>query len=320
MLPSKARSATLHNAAIHKPLKRVNIFLLLPILLFAVQPALAASHPSQSAAATQAAASSTTQPSATTKVQSHVKKIIAPKPPSQGTLLVDAAGHLAVYKGVVTNLFVFDKAQPGWPKSIRILPSESLELMQYAAPRYPHVAISGRIMVFEHTRYLFALPDIRVVGAPARHGNTAAAPAPTTAPKNPEVLLRSLLSHHISAAVELPANLHGPAMEGAILPNNIGKKAFPLLREGTYIWNQNGRLAFDPITREWTFVFTAPNLQRHAPSIMLLPCHYLQIMLTDQKTKGTNINFRISGQVTCYRGRNYLLLTYVQVQHNFSRF
>ncbi|NNM86085.1 MAG: hypothetical protein HKL96_10070 [Phycisphaerales bacterium] len=278
------------------------------------------SHQSSAAAATQAVTVAASQPSAAAKVQPHIKKPVAPKAPSQGTLVADAQGHLDVQKGSVTNLFVFDKAQPGWPKSMRILPSESLELLQYAAPRYPHVAISGRVMVFQHRRYLFALPDIRVVGAPARHGNTGSAPVPTTAPKNPEVLLRSLLSHHISAPVELPANLHGSAMEGALLPNNIGKKQFPLLREGTYIWNQNGRLTFDPVTHEWTFVFTAPNLQRHAPSIMLLPCHFLQMMITDQKTKGTNINFRISGQVTYYQGRNYLLLTYVQVQHNFSRF
>ena len=315
MLPSKTHATTLHTTP-----SQLRIALLVSILLCAVQPVLAITHDSKAPAATQAAKAAASEPSATAKVRSHIKKLMAPKPPSQGTLVVDAAGHLAVQNKVVTNLFIFDKAPPGWPKSMRILPSESLELLQYAAPRYPHVAISGRVMVFEHRRYLFALPDIRVVAPPAHGGNSDSAPVPTTAPKNPEVLLRSLLSHHISAPVELPANLHGSAMDRALLPNNIGRRQFPLLREGTYIWNQNGRLTFDPLTREWTFVFTAPNLQRHAPSIMLLPCHFLQVMVTDQKTKGTNINFRISGQVTYYRGRNYLLLTYVQVQHNFSRF
>ncbi len=92
------------------------------------------------------------------------------------------------------------------------------------------------------------------------------------------------------------------------------------LPEGTYIWNQRGRLLRNPATRQWLFVFTSDGPGPGFPPIILLPCRRLAMMETQNNGPDGGKPFIISGKITEYHHHNFLLLTAAQRFYMLDRF
>ena len=89
-----------------------------------------------------------------------------------------------------------------------------------------------------------------------------------------------------------------------------------LVREGTYVIDRAGTVHPSDDQRGLEFVFAADGEQRAAavdPPMLLLP--NLNLMAVESVIRSTpDRRFRVTGRVTEYRGRNYLLLQKVVVE------
>ncbi len=86
-----------------------------------------------------------------------------------------------------------------------------------------------------------------------------------------------------------------------------------VLREGSYVVDRVGRLSSDDDKQRMEFVFDSDGKALRDPPIVVLPSLKLMDMEWARETKGPETRFRITGMVTEYRGRNYILLDKVVV-------
>lgn len=138
---------------------------------------------------------------------------------------------------------------------------------------------------------------------------------PTTAPSTQQSAYDRLLGPD-TASADVPIK---PAPRGgvdqttgnaAVAP---GAPALPTKREGTYITNLTGRLNRTSDGLNWEFVFNADGEALQDPPMRLLPNLKLMVMEDQLNSGNRDLQFRVSGMVTEYRGRNYLLLEKVVV-------
>ncbi len=106
-----------------------------------------------------------------------------------------------------------------------------------------------------------------------------------------------------------------PAVDATSGPGAVAPGAAPLtvLREGTFLVDRTGRLTRSADGQQWEFTFESDARAMQDPPVMILP--NLKLMAMEQAVKGTNrdLHFRITGMVTEYNGRNYVLLEKVVV-------
>jgi hypothetical protein len=97
---------------------------------------------------------------------------------------------------------------------------------------------------------------------------------------------------------------------GAIAP---GAPQLNVMREGSYIVDRVGRLTKSSEGQGWEFMFEADGQALKDPPVVVLP--NLKLMLMEDQLKETrrDLKFRVTGMVTEYRGRNYVLLEKVVV-------
>ncbi len=81
-----------------------------------------------------------------------------------------------------------------------------------------------------------------------------------------------------------------------------------VMREGTDIVNRVGRLTRSADGQQWEFTFESDGRTMLDPPLIVLP--NLTLMRMESAITGTSrdLRFRITGEVTEYRGRNYILL------------
>lgn len=107
-----------------------------------------------------------------------------------------------------------------------------------------------------------------------------------------------------------------PVSSGARVPvidaatgKNVTPRAHPMVlrKEGTYIADRNAQLrgADDGLSE---LVFTADRSGLSDPPVLVLPNSFLQQMEEAQTAAGRNLTFRITGMVTEYRDRNYVMV------------
>jgi hypothetical protein len=87
----------------------------------------------------------------------------------------------------------------------------------------------------------------------------------------------------------------------------------PILREGSYLANRIGRLGHASDGQQPIFIFDPGNSPRGEPTICLLPNLNLMLMENAVASDSHDIHFKITGMVTEYRGKNYVLLQKVLV-------
>lgn len=94
------------------------------------------------------------------------------------------------------------------------------------------------------------------------------------------------------------------------------------LAENVMITDRVGRLAYDPDTQYWLFAFEADGQSLAEPPIALLPSQLLEIVEKILQKTSRPAKFRLSGQVTRYLNKNYLLprkLLIVQDRENLDK-
>jgi hypothetical protein len=149
---------------------------------------------------------------------------------------------------------------------------------------------------------------------------TAPTTQPTTRPAGtrpvpPGELLDSLLKPPSSVGQPLQPIPEGPAADvtsgkGAVAP---AAPQLNLLREGTYVVDRTGRLTRGADGQTAEFTFDSDGKALKDPPMVILP--NLKLMQMENAVQGTSkdLKFRVTGMVTEYKGRNYVLLEKVVV-------
>ena len=92
---------------------------------------------------------------------------------------------------------------------------------------------------------------------------------------------------------------------GAVAP---GAPAVKLVREGTHVTQRVGRLDHTPDGTTAVFTFDADGAAMKDPPMIILQNLALEQMEATQVNQSRDTRFRVSGTVTEYKGRNYVLL------------
>lgn len=148
--------------------------------------------------------------------------------------------------------------------------------------------------------------------APAQDATTQPASAPTT-----QSIYDRLLGPDASEA-ERPLQptprktIDQSTGAGAISP---GAPQLPTKREGTFVIDRMGRLT-RAADGQWEFNFDADGQALQDPPMRVLPNLKLMVMEEAIEGGGSDVRFRVSGSLTEYRGRNYILLEKVVVAQN----
>jgi hypothetical protein len=113
----------------------------------------------------------------------------------------------------------------------------------------------------------------------------------------------------------LPSATRGPMTDAstgkaAIAP---GAPTLNVMREGTFIVKRVGRLTHSADGQQMEFTFDSDRKTMKDPPVVILP--NLKLMQMENAIAGSSrdLRFRVSGLVTEYKGRNYVLLDQVVV-------
>jgi hypothetical protein len=139
---------------------------------------------------------------------------------------------------------------------------------------------------------------------------------PTTRPSepaNPDMMLRQLLSPARPSAKPLESVEYEPQQD-ATSRTGIAPKTEPqnLVREGSFVIDRVGRLT-RAADGHLEFTFEADGTALKDPPMIIHPNLKLRDMETAVKTNSRDLKFVVTGMVTEYNGRNYILLEKVQV-------
>lgn len=89
-------------------------------------------------------------------------------------------------------------------------------------------------------------------------------------------------------------------------------------RDGYMIIDRVGRMHFDPEGLRWMFSFESDGTSLAEPPVTLHPCRLLEIMETAVGRSSDSLRFRVSGQISQYQGRNYMLLRKVLMVYDLE--
>jgi hypothetical protein len=145
----------------------------------------------------------------------------------------------------------------------------------------------------------------------------AAQTAPSTQPVVPadQLLDQMLRPPGQSQARPLQPTADAPAVDRSTGPGSIapGADAMPVMREGTFIIDRLGRINRGGDALGVEFVFESDGKALRDPPVIILPNLKLMAMESAAKAANRDLRFRITGMLTEYNGRNYVLLDKVVV-------
>jgi len=155
---------------------------------------------------------------------------------------------------------------------------------------------------------------------PAPAGGTAKpASGPTTRPAGAPVPASQLLDSLLKPASASGQPLQ-PMRDTPVIDATSGKAAvapgapqLTLMREGSYIVDRVGRLTRSADGQTFELTFEADGKALKDPPMVIQPNQ--QLMKMENAVQGTNrdIRFRVTGMVSEYKGRNFILLDKVMV-------
>ena len=143
-----------------------------------------------------------------------------------------------------------------------------------------------------------------------------ASAAPTTRPSSPanrsaEDMLRQMLQPQGQAAQPLkPIPDLPPAIDGTSGPNAVDPNATtqPVTSEGTLLLDRIGRLTPAADGKSFELTLESDGVTLSDPPLVLLPNRKLMQLEDQVQNSYADQKVRVSGEITEYRGRNYLLL------------
>jgi hypothetical protein len=107
-----------------------------------------------------------------------------------------------------------------------------------------------------------------------------------------------------------PAQADKSTGAAAVAP---GAEQMNVMREGTFILDRTGRLTKTADGSQCEFNFDSDGRSMRDPPIVVLPNLKLKAMEDAVNGSNRDLRFRVTGVVTEYRGRNYVLLEKVVV-------
>jgi hypothetical protein len=149
---------------------------------------------------------------------------------------------------------------------------------------------------------------------------------PTTLPDQKILPADQMLSQMLrpagtSVARPLQPGVNAPAVDStsgaaAVAP---GAPTMTVLREGSFIVDRTGRLTRSADGQSWEFTFESDGRSMKDPPVVILPNLKLTSMENAVKSSSRDLLFRVTGMVTEYGGRNYVLLEKVVVVPEVSQ-
>jgi hypothetical protein len=145
---------------------------------------------------------------------------------------------------------------------------------------------------------------------PAAGGGPTTRPAPRGANAPPaDQLLNSMLKPPQDSGRVLQPLPDPPKVDAG-----TGKVVAPIapqptvMREGSYVVDRVGRLTKTADGQQWEVTFEADGRALQDPPMLILPNLKLAAMEQAVSSNSRDLRFRITGMVTEYKGKNYILL------------
>ncbi len=186
-------------------------------------------------------------------------------------------------------IFVFDEKEPPVYQPMGVVPSRRLATMENAAGFAENAAgsdmnfrITAEVTQYRGRNYLYIKPS-GIPDPPAAKPVAAAAPGPLVTPVAPQV----------PVAAPIP--------------------------ERNVITKRVGRLVRDAKTGMELIAFDADGKLLGDPPMGVIPCKYLEVMEAATDNGNKPLKFTLSGEVTTYRGRNYLYLKSVTIVTDLNK-
>jgi hypothetical protein len=177
------------------------------------------------------------------------------------------------------------------------------------------------MLVFAFATAMLLISLSLMAADPDPAGNAAAAARPTTRPVDPEVsadaVIRQLMTSRAKRAV-LPKPTTAPTSQPAtVAPAEIVR---PLpMPPGAMIVDRVGRVIKDENSQWWQFHFSSERSVLYEAPMRVLPNRLLEAMETImEKSNKTRVRFRVTGEITTYRGKRYLLIRRMLVKRELG--
>jgi hypothetical protein len=138
---------------------------------------------------------------------------------------------------------------------------------------------------------------------------------PATRPLPAEQLLDNMLQPTVAPGQPLQPIIEKKGGEfapgsGAVAPS---APQVALVREGSILEPRVGRLTRSADGKDMEFTFEADAKNMKDPPMILLPNSYLAAMEDAVSAASRDLRFKVSGVITEYHGRNYLLLQTLEI-------
>ncbi|HEX8322693.1 MAG TPA: hypothetical protein VF595_02155 [Tepidisphaeraceae bacterium] len=146
-------------------------------------------------------------------------------------------------------------------------------------------------------------------------GALAQTPAPASQPAAAKDVLDEMLKPAAGGRAKPLQPVTGAPVQDKTTLNPVapGARPLPLKREGGYVVDRTGRVTKAADSKSVEFNFEADANSMQDPPMVLLPNLALMMMQDQLRLSGRDLRFRVTGMVTEYMGRNYLLLQKVVV-------
>lgn len=269
-----------------------------------------------------------------------VERAAPRKLPAEGAMVIDERCRLGRDEEAGMFSVLFEQSPTGrmeLPR--RLLPCRLLEVMESAAKENPRSAfrVSGETTIYAGNAYMLLIkvtPEVRAIRTPAAPpaakdgekgpgekpaGTTKkdkTPPSAATQPAaSPQDVIRELLA-------DKPSRLSQPPSVAPEKPQPVGGGRKMIIDRLVRIMPEKDDPDFDDARalRWWTARFESDNTLREPP-IRLLPSATLQRAQTViEANKRLSVAFRISGEITTYKGRRYLMLRKLVRERNMGRF
>lgn len=152
------------------------------------------------------------------------------------------------------------------------------------------------------------VPAVLAVGYAATVGGQTPATRPA-APSADDQMARLLAPQQPAGDRRLPGvTPGGPDRSGGAAAVAPGAPAVQLVREGTHRPPRTARLDHTSDGNTAVLTFDADGRAMRDPPMIVLPNLALEQMENVQKGQSRDTRFRVSGTITEYRGRNYILI------------
>jgi len=248
-------------------------------------------------------------------------------PPAPASGLLREGSDVIARKGYLEKLpdgpysqivFVNDSSEPKLPPML-VLPDLQLMSMEDAGSVTKQnliFTVSGMATEYKGKNYILLEPGPDEMGGQIPQLNLP--PATPQGPVSADQMLSDMLS-----ATNRPAGM-APVSAEPSADRSSGSGALPpkapvvnVLRERSQVFDRVARLSHSPDGIQEEITLESDGAAMQDPPLILLP--NLKLVALEAAAADRNARFRVTGMVTEYRGRNYILLQKVVVMSDSDR-